>query len=346
MKLKVFSIILAIFCVSSVFAQKTITNAHFEQYGNSLRIYYDLARIADISVFFSSDGGRTFMSLEDKHVSGDVGPQVQPGKGKLATWYVLKDVDKLSGNEICFQIRALTGKRVFQVGAVKFNMIEISGGTFTMGCTEEQGKDCKNDESPAHEVTLSDYYIAECEVTQGLWRAVMGSYPCKFSGNDVAADCISWDESIEFIEKMNEKLGTTGFRMPTEAEWEYAARGGRKSKGFKYSGGDNIEEVAWYEANADSKPQYVKSKKPNELGLYDMSGNVREWCSDWYGPYEDKAETNPQGPEEGYDKCLRGGGWGTTATICRTSRRLFGDKTIANRGNGHGLRLVFVDPEE
>lgn len=328
---------------SALFAQKTVTNARFEQYGNSLRIYYDLARIADISILFSSDGGKTFVSLEDKHLSGDVGLQVAPGKNKLATWYVLKDVDQLSGSEICFQIRALTGKRVFQVGAIKFTMVEVAGGTFTMGCTGEQGKECKNDEQPAHEVTLSDFYMAECEVTQGLWRAVMGSYPCKFSGNNVAADCISWDDAVDFIEKLNARLGTTGFRLPTEAEWEYAARGGRKSKGYKYSGSDDVEEVAWYESNAESKPQFVMGKKPNEIGLYDMSGNVREWCSDWYGPYDDKAVTDPQGPENGEDKCLRGGGWGTTATICRTSRRLFGDRTNANRGNGHGLRLVFVE---
>ena len=154
-------------------------------------------------------------------------------------------------------------------------MVEVRGGTFTMGATSEQEVDAFGDEKPAHEVTLSDYYIGKTEVTQALWKAVMGNNPSYFEGENLPVECISWHDCKTFISKLNALTGKN-FRMPTEAEWEYAARGGSKSRGYKYSGSNTLDDVAWYSGNSDSETHEVGTKSPNELGLYDMSGNVSE----------------------------------------------------------------------
>ena len=140
------------------------------------------------------------------------------------------------------------------------------------------------DESPVHSVTLSSYYMGETEVTQALWKAVMGNNPSRFKGDNLPVENVSWNDCQEFIRKLKQKTGKN-FRLPTEAEWEYAARGGKKSNGYKYSGSNNIGSVAWYDDNSSNQIHAVKGKRLNELGLYDMSGNVWEWCSDWYGQY-------------------------------------------------------------
>lgn len=210
----------------------------------------------------------------------------------------------------------------FNIDGVEFKMVFVEGGTFTMGATPEQGKDTYKDEYPMHEVTLSDYYIGETEVTQALWKAVMGNNPSFFKGNSLPVENVSYNDVKEFITKLNQKTGKT-FRLPTEAEWEYAARGGKKSKGYKYSGSDNINDVAWYKDNSDDKTHPVKTKRPNELGIYDMSGNVLEWCSDWYGSYSNNAQTNPQGHSSGSYRVIRGGAWSITAGHCRASYRSY-----------------------
>ena len=201
-----------------------------------------------------------------------------------------------------------------------FDMVFVEGGTFTMGATSEQGTDALYGEKPAHYVTVSDFYIGKYEVTQAQWRAVMGSNPSKFKGDNLPVEQVSWNDIQKFITKLNTMTGKT-FRLPTEAEWEYAARGGNKSKGYKYSGSNTLDNVAWYTNNSSSKTHPVGQKQPNELGLYDMSGNVWEWCQDWYGSYSSSSQTNPTGPSSGSYRVLRGGSWDSIAWCCRVSYR-------------------------
>ena len=232
--------------------------------------------------------------------------------------------------------------RTFQVKGVEFTMIPVEGGTFTMGATSEQGSDTWDREKPTHRVTLSDYYIGEVEVTQALWQAVMGDNPSYFKGDlQRPVEYVSWNECQEFIKKLNALTGQN-FRLPTEAEWEYAARGGNKSKGYKYAGSNNIDDVAWYDDNSNDMTHFVKGKQANELGLYDMSGNVWEWCSDWYGDYSSSAQTNPTGPATGSDRVIRGGSWFNYAGDCRVSLRDY--DAPDNRIIGLGLRLALSNP--
>ena len=217
---------------------------------------------------------------------------------------------------------SVDGALEFNVKGVRFVMVPVQGGTFTMGATAEQGSDAYYWEKPAHKVTLSSYYIGQTEVTQELWTAVMGSNPSRFKGkgSNLPVEQVSWNDCQEFIKKLNAATGKR-FRLPTEAEWEYAARGGSMSKGYKYSGGNDIGSVAWYNGNSDSKTHSVATKSPNELGIYDMSGNVWEWCQDWYGSYGSGAETNPTGATSGSYRVIRGGSWSYGARCCRSSSR-------------------------
>ena len=234
-----------------------------------------------------------------------------------------------------------TFKTIFSltVNGVSFEMVYVEGGTFDMGATSEQGSDADSDEYPVHSVTLSGYYIGRCEVTQELWEAVMGSNPSNFRGAQKPVESVSWNDCQEFVSRLNSLTGRT-FRLPTEAEWEYAARGGKKSSHYKYSGSGNIYDVAWNRDNSGGKTHAVGTKSPNELGIYDMSGNVWEWCSDWYGSYSAGAQTNPQGPSSGSGRVLRGGSWFDVARSCRVSHRGYYDPNTSF--NCYGLRLVLV----
>lgn len=215
---------------------------------------------------------------------------------------------------------------VVEANGVEIEMIAVKGGTFTMGATSEQGSDARSWEKPSHKVTLSDYYIGKTEVTQAQWKAVMGTNPSYFSGDDLPVEKVSYNDCLTFINKLNNLTGKK-FRLPTEAEWEYAARGGKKSKGYKYSGSNNIDAVAWYKNNSDNKTHIVGSKQANELGIYDMSGNVWEWCQDWYGVYSEGFQTNPTGPTSGDGRVVRGGSWITEGKGCRVSERDPGEPT-------------------
>lgn len=201
-----------------------------------------------------------------------------------------------------------------------FRMVKVKGGVFTMGATSEQRDEADSDESPAHSVLLDNYCIGETLVTQGLWKAVMGSNPSRWKGDDLPVENVSWNDAQEFVKRLNHETGKS-FRLPTEAEWEYAARGGSKSRGYKYSGSDDLDEVAWYKDNSGGKTHPVKGRRANELGLYDMSGNVWEWCQDWIGVYSGDAQLNPQGPTSGSYRVLRGGSWYCNAGGCRVSYR-------------------------
>ena len=237
---------------------------------------------------------------------------------------------------------------LFTVNGVSFQMVAVDGGTFTMGVdsTAVETGVANMDELPAHEVTLSPYMIGQTEVTQELWQAVMGTNPSSFTGDPQRpVEQVSWEDCQEFIARLNAITGKN-FRLPTEAEWEYAARGANKSHGTLFAGGDVITDVAWcyynsYAVGVES-PDYgthsVATKHGNELGLYDMSGNVYEWCADWYGPYVEDAQENPVGPETGMRRVTRGGGWFSTSPESRITFRNY--ESPGSRNYYLGLRLA------
>ena len=187
-------------------------------------------------------------------------------------------------------------------------MVKVEAGTFMMGATSEM-KNPYDDEKPVHQVTLTnDYYMGKYEVTQALWQVVMGKNPSYFKGDNLPVNYVRWKDCQRFISKLNSMTGRK-FRLPTEAEWEYAARGGKKSRGYQYSGSSNISDVAWYDGNSGDKTHPVGTKQANELGIYDMTGNVLEWCQDWYGSYYSSSQTNPTGATSGSRHVNRGGSW-------------------------------------
>lgn len=242
--------------------------------------------------------------------------------------------------------------KVFTVNGVTFTMVFVESGTFTMGATAEQ-QDPNDNEKPPHRVTLTkDFYIGETEVTQALWKAVMGFNPA-VSGSQGAADYglgdnfpayyISYEDVQEFIYQLNSLTGAQ-FRMPTEAEWEYAARGGSKSKGYQYSGSNHIGDVAWYSSTSGQKTHAVKTKNPNELGLYDMSGNVWEWCSDRRRTYTSTPAVDPideptSADHYSYWRVCRGGSWYFSACDCRVAYRSNMDPSYRSSYNGFRLAL-------
>ena len=223
---------------------------------------------------------------------------------------------------------------------ISIEMVKVEAGTFMMGATSEM-KDPYYWEKPVHQVTLTnDYYMGKYEVTQALWQAVMGNNPSHFKGDNLPVEKVSWNDCQEFISKLNSLTGRK-FRLPTEAEWEYAARGGKKSRGYQYSGSRKISDVAWYDGNSGSKTHPVGTKQANELGIYDMSGNVYEWCQDWHGSYSSSSQTNPTGSDSGSSRVIRGGCWRSYALNCRLSFRfnITPDDYLYNLG----LRLVLSE---
>jgi len=260
----------------------------------------------------------------------------------------------------------LLAATVSRAQAPEIEMVFVKGGTFMMGCTADQGKDCNSSERPVHQVTLSDYYIGKYEVTQAQWEAVMGENPSHFTAliwEDMEAflrrlnernrtsyaipsksqwekaalpvESVSWKAAQEFIRRLNILTGKK-YRLPTEAEWEYAARGGAESRHYQFSGSNNPNEVSWYGNNSEGQTHPVGTKKANELGIYDMTGNVWEWCSDWFTPYDYAAQTNPQGAASGTIRTFRGGSWNSIAQ--RISIRE--DDLPDNTRNNLGLRLA------
>lgn len=237
--------------------------------------------------------------------------------------------------DIVVEAEAVNEKQItIHVNGVSFDMVYVEGGDFIMG--SEKGD---KDEAPLHRVTLSSFYMGQTEVTQALWRAVMENNPSYFNGDDLPVETVSWIDCQVFIKKLNSLSGKS-FRLPTEAEWEYAACGGNKIDEFFYSGSDSPEEVSWSERYSEGKTHFVGVKKLNSLGLYDMSGNVWEWCSDWYDSYNSSKQTNPTGPVSGSNRVCRGGSWYNFDNGCTVSYR--GSNAPDNKDSHLGFRLAFV----
>lgn len=218
---------------------------------------------------------------------------------------------------------------------VSIEMVRVEAGSFMMGA----GTDNRYD--TVHHVTLTkDFYLGKYEVTQALWQAVMGENTSWFKGDNLPAGPVGWDDCQEFISMLNNLTGLR-FRLPTEAEWEYAARGGNKSRGYQFSGSNTIDDVAWHVGNSGNKIHAVGTKKANELGLYDMSGNALEWCQDRYGGYVGCSQTNPTGAQSGEERVQRGGCWFSWGRSCRVSYR--SHRNPGGRCHGEGLRLCLSD---
>lgn len=276
------------------------------------------------SIYAELDDDRTFSrSLKEAGVSAGKSVWTSvPSANYMPRGWKLSDVH--------------VGMKTFTVNGVSFNMIGVKKGTFNMGSITTISH-----EQPVHSVTLTkNYYIGETEVTQALYKAVMGTNPSSYSGDQRPVERVSWNDCQTFITKLNNLTGQT-FRLPTEAEWEFAARGGNESKGYTYSGSNTIGNVACYYGNYSSGHNVVKSKAPNELGIYDMSGNVVEWCQDWYSfsYYSSSPSTDPTGPTSGSDRVRRGGGWNHDATNCRVAFRGFSTPTSTYNYNGFRLAL-------
>ena len=307
----------------------------------TLRADYSWPGIVSIAMEVSEDESLDNAKSFEASVSGNSLTVTANGLKAETTYYYRIKTDT-GGVTFESETRTFVTKKTdlsLTVNGVSFEMVYVEGGTFDMGATTEQGSDAESDEKPVHSVTLDGYYIGKCEVTQELWEAVMGSNPSHFKGAQNPVENVSWNDCQEFVSRLNSLTGRT-FRLPTEAEWEYAARGGNKSLHYKYSGSDNIDDVAWYGDNSGGYTHAVGTKSPNELGIYDMSGNVWEWCSDWWGGYSAGAQTNPQGPSSGSLRVLRGGSWSYYAGYCRVSCRLNIDPDGSNIN--YGLRLVLV----
>ncbi|MGN0089039.1 MAG: SUMF1/EgtB/PvdO family nonheme iron enzyme [Candidatus Limimorpha sp.] len=320
-----------------------ITNEKFVVTSTTATLTADYSwpgKVVSIAMEVSEDGGFANAMSFEATVSGNSLTVTATGL-KAETKYYYRIITDTGS--VTFESETKTFKTnnnlSFTVGGVSFEMVFVEGGSFDMGATTEQGSDAYDNEYPVHSVTLSGYYIGKCEVTQELWEAVMGSNPSNFKGAQNPVESVSWNDCQEFVSRLNSLTGRT-FRLPTEAEWEYAARGGNKSRHYKYSGSNNIFDVAWHDGNSFKKTHAVGTKTANELGIYDMSGNVWEWCSDWYGGYSAGAQTNPQGPSSGSRRVLRGGGWNINARNCRVSNR--NSYAPYDGSNDSGLRLVLV----
>ena len=323
---KVFFLFLAIAIGCSAQAQK-VNNLRAEQRGQDIVILYSLETNSpcEITLLLSLDNGISWSPLQQS-ISGDVGKNVTKGD-KQILWKVLEDRQELEGNKIKFKI-VVNGRKSFEP-----EMIFVEGGAFQMGSNAGD-----SDEKPMHYVSLNSFSIAKYEITQSQYKAVMGKNPSVFKDCDnCPVDNVSWNDVQEFIQKLNTQTGRI-YRLPTEAEWDYAAKGGKNCKAYSYSGSHDVNNSAWYSSNSESKSHPVGLKMANELGIYDMSGNVWEWCSDLYGTYNNFLETNPKGPSNGSQHVFRGGSWHFTQEHCRISNRLGSNSDL--RAVDGGFRLV------
>ena len=286
----------------SIGSAQTYKNVRALQDGLSISVQYDMSgnlfKGDEVALTYSIDTGETYSYIKD--AEGDLGANVLPGKNNEINWLLI-DKDFIVGKVISFRLVTIPDM-----------MSYVDGGQYTRVNTN-----AKKNQKSEHTVMLGSYLIDKTEVTQREYRHVMGKYASDYTGcMECPVENVSWFDAMDYAKKI-------GKRLPTEAEWEYAARGGSYRKNFKaYSGSNKIDEVAWFLANTDSK-QPVAKKRPNELGLYDMSGNVWEWCADWYHDdyFQIANKSNPQGPDYGTEKVVRGGSWFSNDVFCNVTRR-------------------------
>ena len=335
----------AMFLILNPLAGQQISNVRVSQHPE-LRYYqitFDLSGKADYVFTIKVvpyKGERNLSNL--RYLSGQgITQPCEPGKDLQIFWEPILEGQEPEG----WQFRLTPAAR-------PRNMVYVEGGSFQMG-----SNDGDSDEKPVHQVTVSSFWIGKYEVTQAEWKEVMGSNPSNWKGDQLPVESVSWYDAVDYCNKRSIKEGLTpcysgsgagitcnwnanGYRLPTEAEWEYAARGGKHSKGYKYSGSNDIGSVAWYDGNAGNKTHEVGTKAANELGLHDMSGNVWEWCWDWYdsGYYAKSPGSDPRGAGSGSYRGLRGGSWYGLDNYCRVANR--SGNNPGNGGSSNGLRLA------
>ena len=333
----VWSLFIVLICLSAYAAE--VTNVIVAQEGNRVAFTFDLTgepnEETDIHMAVTI-GDKTY-TADQLHLQGDL-KQVKTGKWKKIYWNFLQDFPRGYDGEFRWRVAAEGGKES-KDPTTGMEFVFVKGGCFDMGDTFGDGS---NDEKPVHNVCISDFYIGKYEVTQGQWKAIMGNNPSHFSscGDVCPAESVSWNDVQKFIYKLRSRTGKS-FRLPTEAEWEYAARsGGKKEKYAGTSSDSDLGSYAWYVSNSGSKTHPGGQKKPNSLGLYDMTGNAWEWVSDWYVEkyYKSSPRKNPQGPSTGSERVLRGGDWLFNPTNIRASIRFSGSPS--DRINADGFRVA------
>ncbi|MBO4580949.1 MAG: formylglycine-generating enzyme family protein [Bacteroidales bacterium] len=341
-KVILFSVVASLFVFTACKKEFTVTVQSNNELWGSVTGSGTYAKGSTVSIAAVAKSGYKFVSWQDNNTDNPRSITVNANETYIATF---AQESGGGGGETPTGLDIHTG--IPCIDALANDMVKVQGGTFLMGAVSGDTL-AYDDEKPQHSVTLSDFYICKYEVTQELWQAVMGSTPTYGGGwtaeygkgDKYPAYRISWNDCDTFIQRLNAKTGLN-FRMPTEAEWEYAARGGNKSQGYTYAGSNTIGDVAWYSSNSDSKTHPVMQKTVNELGLYDMTGNVWEWCSDWFSSTyytESAGASNPKGPSTGSNRVFRGGGWTTDASNCRVSYRSF--NAPFNHYNNIGFRLA------
>lgn len=337
---KYFSVITLWWFAATCGWAQTVSNVILEQDGTRFRVEYDLSEQIETTVSVAVDNSYVFRPVYE--LSGNFGAHAVAGHN-IVYWDALTEWGEFD-HDIMVKISLRPLSQVIQANGISFTMVYVQGGTFVMGATLEQGNDAVENER-SHVVKLSSYYISQTEVTQELWNAVMGENRSFFLGTGQPVNLVSYQDITTFISRLNLITGLN-FNLPTEAEWEFAARGGKKSQGYKYAGGNNLRAVAWFgqkenetydNGNSEGHSHMVATKQPNELGLYDMSGNLWEWCRDYYGDYPTTEQTDPTGPKEGKYRVVRGGSFYSRAAYCRVSTR--SANTPESRLTHTGFRL-------
>ena len=315
-----FAILLFVLSLPVLRAQ-VVSDVSFTLRNDSLAIRYTLDRRADICVRVSVGGGRYTEPL--KGLTGAVGKGVEPGTGLTIEAIRLSEIRGVDSADLSFLVEVDDGALLVYVDTLVFRMLPVEGGSFVMGCTHPHGeRHTYADELPTHKVTVNTFYMGQHEVTQGLWKAVMGENPSKWAeGDSLPVEQVSWNAAQIFVARLSQMTGYR-FRLPTEAEWEYAARGGVRSHNTPYPGvRSQVWETCWYGGNSNGHSHPVGRLLPNELGLYDMGGNVMEWCSDWMEAYSASPQNCPQGPRTGENRILRGGCFNSPTWGCSVFER-------------------------